>query len=296
MREALGSDSFPNVLGDAITRRMVADYRANTSYDIWRQLVTVVPVNDFRTQERTRFGGYGDLPIVAQGDPYTSLASPTDEMASYAVAKRGGTEELTIEMIKNDDVGAIRRIPTNLSRAGKRTLAKFVLDILRANPTIYDTKALFHADHGNLGTLALSAATLAAGRLAMLKQAEAGSNDRLGIGPKFLWVAPDNEETAVDLFRRNTNLDQTFVQTLALNVMPVWYWTDVNDWCLSADPLDIPTIEVGFLDGAEEPQLFIQDVPNVGSMFSHDKTTYKIRHIYGATVLDYRGLYKAVVA
>ncbi|MDO8933475.1 MAG: hypothetical protein Q7U97_13860 [Rhodocyclaceae bacterium] len=294
-REALDSTSFANALGSSITRRMVADYRDMGQYDVWRQLATVVPVSDFRTQERTRIGGYGDLPAVAQGDPYTALTSPSDEKASYAVGKKGGTESVTLEMIKNDDVGAIRRMPLSLSRSAKRTLAKFVLDFLRTNPTAYDGVALFHATHGNLGAAALDAASLAAGRLAMLKQTEAGSSERLGIGPKYLWVAPDGQEAAVNLFNRNTNLDKTFLQDMALQVIPVWYWTDTNDWCLSADPKDIPTIEIGFLDGNEEPELFVQDMPNVGSMFSNDKVTYKLRHIYGGTVEEVRGLYKAVV-
>lgn len=297
LSEALNSASFAEVLGNSMTRRLIADYRSPSNYDVWRLLTgDPVPVNDFRTQERTRFGGYGDLPAVGESDPYQPLTSPTDEKAEYAVSKRGGTEELTLEMITNDDVGAVRRIPTKLSRAAKRTLAKFVLDFLRTNPAIYDGKALFHADHGNLGAAALDKTTMAGGRLAMLKQAEMDSNDRLGIGPKYLWVSADNEETAVDLFRRNTENDKTFVQSLALEVVPVWYWTDANDWCLSADVMDIPIIEIGFLNGSEEPQLFIQDNPSVGSMFSHDKVTYKIRHIYGGNALDYRGVYKSVVA
>jgi len=297
LSEALNSASFAEVLGNAMTRRMIADYRAKSNYDVWRLLTgDPVPISDFRTQERTRFGGYGDLPAVGESDPYMPLTSPSDEKAEYAVSKRGGTEELTLEMITNDDVGAVRRIPTKMSRAAKRTLAKFVLDFLRTNPTIYDGKALFHADHGNLGAAVLASAPLAAGRLAMLKQAEMDSNDPLGIGPKYLWVSPDNEETAVDLFRRTTENDKNFQQSLALEVVPVWYWSDVNDWCLSADVMDIPVVELGFLNGSEEPQLFIQDNPSVGSMFTHDKVTYKIRHIYGGNVLDYRGLYKGVVA
>lgn len=295
-RESLDSTSFANVLGSSITRRLVADYREMGQYDVWRALAQTVPVADFRSNERTRFGGYGDLPAVAEGDPYAALASPTDEKAAYAITKRGGTEDVTLEMIKNDDVGSIRRIPTKLSRSAKRTLAKFVLDFLRTNPAIYDAVALFHANHGNLGAAALDATSLAAGRLAMLKQTEAGSLDRLGIGPKNLWVSMDSQEAAINLFNRTINNDKSFIQENALQVIPVWYWTDANDWCLSADPNDIPTVEIGFLDGAEEPELFVQDTPTVGSVFSHDKLTYKIRHIYGGNVLDYRGLYKAVVA
>jgi hypothetical protein len=297
LREALGSDSWADVLGDSIRRRVIADYNVQNQYDIWRRICSVVPVNDFRTNERTRWGGYGDLPTVAERDPYPALDSPTDEKASYAATKRGGTETVTLEMIKNDDVGAVQRVPTKMSRAAKRTLAKFVLDFIRTNPVIYDTKALFHADHGNLGSTALgTAGALAAARLLMSKQTEKDSGDRLGIAPKSLLCPADLEETAVNLFSRSTNNDKTFIQSLVLDILPVWYWTDTTDWALVADPMECPTIEIGFLDGAEEPDIFVQDSPTSGSLFSHDQITYKIRHIYGGGVLDYRGMFKAVVA
>ncbi len=294
-RESLDSTSFASVLGNAITRRMVADYRDMGQYDVWRNLADVVPLNDFRTNERTRYGGYGDLPVVPEGDPYQAMGSPTDEKATYKPEKRGGTEDVTLEMIRNDDVGAIRRIPTKLSRSAKRTLAKFVLDFIRTNPTIYDGLALFHASHGNLGAVALDAAGVSAGRLAMLKQAELNSGDRIGIGPAHIWVPADLQETAVNLFARTTNNDKSFLQNLNLQVNPVWYWTDTNDWALSADRMDVASVEIGFLDGNQEPELFIQDNPTVGSMFSHDKLTYKIRHVYGGNVLDFRGLWKSVL-
>ncbi|PWR17680.1 hypothetical protein [Zavarzinia aquatilis] len=296
LREALNSASFGEVLGDAIHRRLVADYRSPSVYDAWRSIVNVRRLGDFRTNHIGRLGGYGDLPAVAEGADYTALTSPGDEEATYAPTKRGGLETITLEMIKNDDVAALMKIPGRMSRAAKRTLGKFVFDFIRTNPTIYDTVALFHATHGNLGSAALDAASFAAARLAMLKQTEAGSNDRIGIGPRFLLVSADGEEGAVNLFRRNTNNDKTFVQTLTPDIIPVWYWTDANDWSAVADPADIETIEIGFLDGQEEPELFVQDNPTVGSLFTADKLTYKIRHIYGGAVVDFRGFYKAVVA
>lgn len=294
--ESLGSTSLGEVLGDSVTRRMLAEYRAAVDFDGWRQLVNVVPVNDFRMQHRTRWGGYGDLPTVAEGADYQPLTSPSDEEATYKAGKKGGTEDITLEMIKNDDVGLIRRIPTKLSRAAKRTLAKFVFDFLRSNAVIYDTKALFHVDHANLFTAALSKAELAVHRLAMLKQTELTSDDRIGIAPTRLVVPADLQEAAVDLFKLSTNNEKTFIQSLTMNIIPVWYWTDANDWCTAADPADIPGIEMGFLDGREEPELFVQDTPNVGSMFAADKLTYKIRHIYGGAVTDFRAFTKAVVA
>lgn len=295
-REALDSNSWANVLSNSINRRMVAEYRRGSRYSVWRNLVTIARnINNFRNQERVRYGGYGDLPIVNEGAAYLALPSPVDEKATYSVTKRGGTETITLEMIKNDDVQAIRQIPKRLAEAAQRTLGHFVLDFLRTNPVIYDGVALFHASHGNLGIAPLSAGGLAAARVAIRRQTEPGSGDPLGIDLRFLWCPVDIEETAVNLFRRGTNQDKTFVQDLDVEVVPVWYWTDANDWCASADPSDCPTIEIGFLDGEEEPALSIQGTPTVGSMFSNDQTTLKIRHIYGGAVIDYRGIHKSVV-
>jgi len=297
---AVDSTTFANVMGDAIARQMVKEYNASGLGD-WRKFVTTVPVFDFRTQRRGRIGGYGDLPAVAEGNPYGALATPDDEEATYAATKRGGTETITLESIKNDDVGSIKRIPQKLGRAAARTLYKFVFDFIGTNSVIYDAATLFHASHNNLGVAALAKASLSAGRLAMIKQQEAGSNEQLGIPPQFLIVPPDLEDEAYELtvqpnagnFTPNAP-DAVLRQTW--DIISVKHWTDVNNWYLAADPADIPTIEVGFLDGQEQPELFVQDMPNVGSMFSNDKLTYKIRHIYGGAVIDYRGLYGAVVA
>jgi hypothetical protein len=123
----------------------------------------------------------------------------------------------------------------------------------------------------------------------------------LGIAPRFIIVPSDLEDAAYELTAQPnlggftpTAPDAVLKQTW--DIIGVKTWTDANNWYLAADPKDIPCIEVGFLDGKEMPELFVQDMPNVGSMFSNDKLTYKIRHIYGGTVVDYRGLYGAIVA
>lgn len=296
LKEALDSSSFPAVLGDSITRRMVNLYQTPTVFDAWRAIADVVPVNDFRTQERTRYGGYGDLPVVAEKGDYAALSSPSDEKATYAVSKRGGTETITLEMITNDDVGALLRIPTNLTRAAKRTLNKFVFDFIKVNPKYLDSKTLFHVAHKNLLSVALGDAGIAQARLMLAKQTEMDSNEQLGFLLKNLLVPAELEQTAYDMFKRDTNNDETFIQSLKPSIIPVAHWTDPNDWAVTTDKADCPLIEVGFLHGQEEPEIFIQDSPTVGSMFTNDQTTYKIRHIYGGNALDYRGMVKSVVA
>lgn len=297
LREAVSTTTFSSILGDSITRRMAADYAdPQRQFNVWRRLASVTRVNDFRTNRRTRMGGYGDLKTVAQNAPYPALATPGDEEATYAVTKRGGTEVVSIETIANDDVGAVRRIPIKMSRAAQRTLAKFALDFLDDNPTAYTGDALFHANHSNIGTTALGAAPLSAARLRLLKQAELSSAERLGVVASDLWVPVDLEETAFDLFRKTTNNDADFIEAMQMMVNVVWYWTDANNWYLTADVNESPTIEVAFLNGQEEPELFVQDTPNQGSLFSNDQITYKLRHIYGGNIVEVRAADGNIVA
>ncbi|MEW8522550.1 MAG: hypothetical protein AB2552_05805 [Candidatus Thiodiazotropha endolucinida] len=296
-REAISAATFANdILGDSVARAMLRDYRTEDAWSDWRWLADVVPVNDFRTQERTRMGGYGDLPAVAAGGAYDPLASPTGDVATYALSKRGGTETLDIEAIANDDVGLIARIPQKLSQAAKRTLYKFIFDFFRTNPVIYDTVALYAAGHNNLGAAALDAASFAVARLAMSRQTEKDSGQPLGLVLRHLAVPSDLVETAYDLFVRNTNNDETFVQSRKPITHEIPHWTDANDWCAFADKSEAPLFELGFYNGQEEPELFVQDMPTQGSLFSNDQIKYKIRHIYSGTIPDFRPHYKSVVA
>jgi len=300
LRASLTQATWAEVFGDSITRRMLKEY-AEAGLEDWRKIADVVPVSDVRTQRRVRIGGYGNLPTVAEGGAYTALTSPTDEEATYAVPKRGGTEDLTLEMIINDDVGGVRKIPQRLGRGAARTLYEFVFDFIKDNPTIYDAVALFHATHANLGTNALDATNLLASRNRMIKQTELTSGKRLGILPKYGLVPPELAKTMWDLIStpdtgQYTPTAPDFVKKWKIEMIEVIYWTDANNWFLSASPADCPTIEIGFLNGNENPELFVQDQPTVGSMFSNDKLTYKIRHRYGGAVVDYRGLDGSIVA
>jgi hypothetical protein len=296
--ESIDTSSFTNALGNSITKKMIRDYNL-MGLDTWRNFVEIVPVSDFKSQERVRIGGYGNLPMVLQGNNYPALTTPSDEKVSYTVSKFGGTETITLEAIKNDDVYALRKIPVNLARAAAQTLHEHIFNWFKNNATVYDSKAFFHADHNNLGSAALDATSLSAARLAMRKQTRANSGKPLGIRGKYILVPSDLELAAYNLTRLGYgqyNNVPTFLQEQHLIPIVVDYWTDSNNWFLVADPNDAVSIEVGFLDGNEEPEVFVQDMPSVGSIFANDTITYKIRHIYSSAVIDYRAAYGAVVA
>jgi hypothetical protein len=299
---SLSTTDWANVLAATLNRRMVRDYQM-MMLDTWRAFVDIVPLNDFKQQERVRFGGYANLPIVAQRDPYLALVSPTDEKAYYSPAKRGGTEDITREMIFNDDVGAIQKIPTRMARAAAQTLHEFVYDFIRpgVNPVIYDGSVLYVAGHSNTGTAALAADGVAfsAARLRMKKQMQLNNLKRLGIRAGLLAVPADLEQIAYGLvtpaFNKNNAVPEFFQQ---LGVIPVVvdYWTDATDWVLIARKEDISGLEIGFINGQETPEIFVSDMPTVGSSFTNDVNTYKIRHEYGGAIVDYRAFDGSIVA
>ncbi len=288
-REAVSAATWGNVLGNSIARQMLRAYNDNPLYGDWRWLVDIVNIRDFRSNERTRTGGYGNMPAVAENGGYAALTTPTDEKAAYAVTKRGGIETISLEAIANDDANAIRRIPQQMGMAAARTLYEFVFDFMRTNALVYDGVALAAAGHNNLGVAALGAASFAASRLRMQKQTDFGSTKRLGLVLRHVVVPAELEELGFDMFVRGTNNDETFVQSRKPTVHVSPYWTDTNDFWCTADKSQVPLIELGFFGGNEEPEVFIQDNPTQGSLFSNDQLKYKLRHIYGGSVLDYRG-------
>ncbi len=304
LHEAMNSSTWAEIQGDSITRAMLADYR-RPGLDSWKKFTNIVPTSDFRTQRRIRHGGYTVLNAVAESGTYQDLGNTSDEEATYAVTKRGGLAIVTLEMVKNDDLSQIQAIPRKLSRAAGRTLESFAFTFITGNATIYDSVALFDAAHSNLGTTALSATTLSTNLINMHNQTGFGSsNDELQHEIKFLLIPINLHVIAKKLTVHPTEIGATNAAGTELNVFGdkgietiiIPNASDTNDWFTIADPLDVPTIEIGFLDGKEEPELFVQDNPTQGSNFSADRLTYKIRHIYSGAVMDFRGFQGNVVA
>ncbi len=300
--ESVVSSTWGLILGDSITRHMVSEY-SRPDFAMWKELVNTIPVTDFRTQRVDRMGDYALLPGVNQGAPYQPLTTPGNEEATYAPTKRGGTEDITLETIANDDVRQIQRVPQRLGIAAAQTIYKFVMDFFIAPITAtYDSVATFNAAHGNTGAVALSDTALSNAWAAMLKQSALnGPTSFLPVEPKYLLVPPDLRQLATVLCTSAVAVPSSIAaasnvpnvnQGLVPVIVPYWTATSTTAWFLAADPARTPAIEIGLYQGKEEPDLFVQADDTNGSMFGSDKLTYKIRHIYGGTLVDHRGVYR----
>jgi hypothetical protein len=287
--------SFSYLLGTSMNKRLVKDYQAWPAE--WQKFCIIAPIRDFKQQTRVRLGAFSSLSIVPEDSAYTTQTIQ-DSAATYVPQKRGNIVAVSRETIINDDLQAIKQIPTKLAVAAAYTLAEFVYAFLTTNPTIYDGNTLFTAgNHSNCpaATAALSSAAMQAGVTSMREQTNFAGK-RIGLRPRFLVVPPELEFTAMVVTQSagvpgsNNNDINPMLGYCTPIVSP--QLTSTTNWFLVCDPREIDTLEVGFVGGAVNPILLIQDSPLLGNNFSYDVISYKCRHEYGAAVIDYRGLYQ----
>lgn len=304
----INSATFSFVVGNTLARRLVGTYKAMAYLE--ELLISIKkPVKDFRTQEAVLVGGFPDLSTVdPEAADYQEIAGVTDEESTYAIGQKGNILTITRKMIVNDDITIIQRLIDGLARAARRTHAKYVWALFTANANCSDGTAWFTAPHANLGATALSHATALIAYKALASMTEKDSGERLGllsdpgvkvnlVGPIDLMETIDkiaNEEfyyTANDLTTKVPNPLRGKVNGVSVPLL-----TDASDWGMLLPPNIIDMVEMGYLNGREEPELFVADMPQSEQVFVADKIRHKIRHEYAGAVIDFRSGYKAEVA
>lgn len=312
--ESGSTSDFPLLLGDSMNKVLQKAYQQVP--DQWRSIVNIATVPDFKEKSILRVSEADDLEEVKEEGEYRD--STLDEsQEKYKLSIFGRTFSVGYRAIINDDLDAIRKQPDRFGKAASRLLNLLVFkNILEANPTMGDAKALFHADHGNLGNAALAEASLTAAITAMRNQTDEKGN-KIVVTPRYLVVPNELEWTARKLLQSAQvpsagnaaasfapNDDNVLRDVGLVPIICPWL-TDANDWYLIADPATIDTIEVGFLRGVgEAPQLFLKSPgwTTISGMqvspfdMDDEPIKYKVRHIAQAKAVDWRGLYKSAVA
>lgn len=301
---SLTTSDWSNVVIDRLHNALLLNYNNLPQYQDWRKIVQIIPVTDFQPWRDTKVGGYADLPVVVESGTYPELTHPADEQTSATIVKHGGiAAQITREMIINDQIRAISQIPVELARAAARTLYKAVFDVLVDNATYGpDSVALFDGAHNNQGLTALSIAGLNELEILMRDQTKMGStNDILGGAntPRLLLVPNNLRALAMRLSNPSgsiiTRLDDDTDTDIdpeeykgRLEVITLDYWSNDTDYFLVADPNMVAGIGVLFMNGNEEPELFVQRDETVGEAFTMDVQNIKIRHEWQTVLRDFR--------
>ncbi len=300
--------TLPYIFGLSMNRALQKMYRGQNRW--WEPIVTKTRLSNFKEQQRVIMHQFGSLTARPVGtEEYTELTyGETQE--TFTPTGFGHVVSVGRRAIINDDLESIRRIPALLAQSATYTINERVANLFLANSgagvTLADTYTWFDATNhqGNSITSALSAGSLAnAIKIAGRMTNQAGK--RIGWQLRYLLIPIDlidtaYQITAADLIPGSNNNDPNFIKSQwgipTQNVIVVPQFTDPNNWYALADPSDIAIIEVGFVLGREEPELFVQDAENTGTVFTHDVMMFKVRHEYGMGVLDYRGSVASIVA
>jgi hypothetical protein len=284
------TSDFPIILGNTINRVLRAEY--DLARPTFREWATQATATDFREKTIAQFGEVGDFKEIKEGGEYqeTTLGEAKE---SYRITKYGRKIAVTWESIVNDDLSAFSRIPRKIADAATRKQSDIVYALLAANPEMGDGVALFHANHGNLGTAgAISVDALGEMRKKMRNQKGIDRKDFLNLTPSILLVGPNYEQLALQFTSQNYVAALPGNQNVWAGMMRPIVEARItgNAWYGIADRRAIDTLEFAFLEG--EGELFTE----MRDGFDIDGVEIKARMTFGAKFMDHRGIVKNVGA
>jgi len=285
------TSDFPNLLTGAGQRTL------RHAYEVYqgglKRACRPSTAPDFRAKQRLQLGEAPTLlPVNEHGEyKYGTMA---ESKGSYSLGTFGRIFGITRQALINDDLNAFGDMAVRFGRAAAEFEATFLVTLLTSNPVMYDTVALFHANHGNLATggpSALQFTSLVAARKSMRLQKGLDGVTPIDATPSFLIVPAALETTAEQLLAQlqatTINDVNPFSGKLDLIVDPRLDATSSTAWYLAADPALVDTIEYSYLESAQGPEVIAREG------FEIDGVEMKVRLDYGAGAIDWRGLYKA---
>ena len=285
LRAALtGTSSLPGILSAAANKSMEKGYQA--AQTTFEQFTTVGSNTDFKEATRYRLSEAGSLLEIKENGEFVQ-DELTEGSAKTKVLTYGRSFSFTRQMLVNDDLGALTRIPSLYAAQAKRGINRLVYKAL--------AEAKFTAKDGNLaGTgAALSLATINEARQAMRKQKNLRGEEFLNITPKYLIVPTNSEFLARQLLTSTSDPNAThygvtnpLMGSLQIITDAELDALDTDAYYFLADQMLMDTIEVTYLNGNQRPVIESQVA------FDTLGIRYRIYMDYGVTVVDTKGIYK----
>jgi phage major head subunit gpT-like protein len=256
LRAAFATHNISNILAATYGKYLLAGFEAVES--VWEGISLVRPLNDLKAVTGVRLDG-GFVFDEVGNDGKLKSADAGDAARTLQAKTYGRISSITRTDIINDDLGALTAVPRRLGRGAA----------LKFNQVFW---AAFESSNSSYYQAASAAAgnALAIGSLETAYTAYGSLTDPdghpLGITPKILLVPVGLSITANKIQTGNTLLASSLGSTSSRVVEPQAnvlagkftivesaYLSSSSTWWLCADPNDLPTMEVGFLNGQRQP-------------------------------------------
>lgn len=295
------TSDFPLILENVMNKSLMAGYEETPR--TFQGLGHKTTVNDFREKHMYTLGDAPSLlPLGEHGEYESGTFGEAKE--KYSISTFARKISFTRKMLINDDMSAIDKSPRFFGAAGSRLESDIVWGLLlnydfiknkAAAHTMEDGKPLFHADHKNLATGAaseLSKDSLTAMRKSGRK-AKTLDNHFMNLMYSSLVVPEDLETLVEELLFNNyvaTKMEDTnsFRNKFETRIEPRLAAVSATAWYAFSNMVD--TFEYASLAGEEEMYTEVETSTDI------DGLEIKVRKDFGAGIVDYRGMYKAVGA
>jgi len=288
VKRAIVTADLAQLLASVSHKLMGQEGAEKFSYSKWTAPITL---RDFKETPIVQLGGFS-LQAKTEGGDYAE-ASLLDSDEKITLRERGVRFSISQKAIINDDLGALKALPSKAQKAGHRDIESTVYGILNTNGNMSDGVALFHASHGNLipsagGTPSVS--SLEAVNLLFAAMTDVGG-DPLDLRAKYLIVPPQYEVEARQL------ASSTMIPNAVNAVNPYAGEIEVvvssritgNVWYAAADKEEMAAIVTATLEGQAEPTVSTEE------HFRSSNMEMKVEFPNAAAAANYRAIVKVVV-
>lgn len=295
LERALSTSDFPNILANVANKSVAIGFGA--ARQTWRLWAKAGNLPDFKASKRVRLSDAPEMTLNMPGEEIDQgiISDNGEEMTLKTYARK---LVITRQALINDDAMLFNNLFRAFGNRAGNQLEAAAYGVLVGNAAMSDSGTLFnttavtttggHANQASSGAL-ISSSTVNTGMIAMGKQVgEQGTI--LSLQPRYLICGFENKIPAEILTNSTQQTDATY--NVDFNpfrgqlVAVVSGHITTKKWFMAADPNEIDTVELAFLDGRDAPTLY--QAENQGDILGRTFVGYID---YVAKALEWRSMY-----
>ncbi|MBW2062629.1 MAG: hypothetical protein JRI95_13860 [Deltaproteobacteria bacterium] len=307
---AITSSSFPKALANTLNRFLSAGY-SKINYFENALISQKGPASHLHQGRFVELGCWPDLPdIDPEAEDYPEMEELTEAENAFDLLQKGTAIPISRMVVINNEVGLIKKLMDRSGLVARKTHARYVWSFFVDNSNCNDGTSWFTEAHGNLGSDSFSISAVTAVITALASMTEPGpSTDKIGLDlSNFKWHLAVPISMWDDAAKLNQSKSYYTSNDLTAKEPNPWYrlfganneriatppfLTSDTDWGVIRNPEEVPIVEMQYLNGQEEPEIYFEQSPLSDKAISGDWFGLKIRHEYAGAVSDYRGAYKS---
>lgn len=288
------TSDLPAIFADVANNEMARGYAARMR--TFTQFARRVQMNNFKAKNITRIS---DAPVLLdkQENGEYVLGHLEDSKETLTLQTKGRIIRISREMIVNDDMDALSRLPAMMGAQAALNEIRVVYGLLKANAKMgEDGVTCFHVNHNNLITGAGSPDidTLGAMRTKLRTQKSKAAKGETGYAlntPLKYLIVPASLETKADQVTADVTPGVIAAANQAFKDIEVIVEAELDADSTKAfyglgDPALVDGIVYGYLEGEEGAYI------DTAIDFKSDAIDMKVRHDFAASLVDFRGLVK----